>query len=363
MKFTPPLHSVHYRNITAFMLLSRHGTVRYHDYRHYPYRPSPMDLVPATIADVGDGAARRFLEFFTANIRNPNTRQAYLRAVVQFFAWLEQRGLRDLQRIEPLVVAAYVEQLGQQLSPPSVKQHLAGIRMLFDWLVVGQILPANPASSVRGPKYMAKKGKTPVLEAEDARRLLDSIKIVRKVNRRGDETEPDVVGLRDRALIAVMVFSFARVGAVVGMRVEDYYQVGRRSWLRLHEKGGKFHEVPAHHNAEAYLDAYLEVAGIATDKKGALFRSTVGKTRRLTADAMHRVDVFRMIKRRAKAAGVSELVCCHTFRATGITVYLQNGGTLEKAQQIAAHESARTTKLYDRTHDQINLDEIERIAI
>jgi integrase/recombinase XerD len=328
-----------------------------------PYRPSAMELVPATIADAGDGAARRFIEFFTANIRNPNTRQAYYRNALAFFTWLEQHGRSDLRSIEPIIVAAYIEQLQQLHSPPTIKQHLAGIRMLFDWLVVGQVLPTNPASSVRGPKYVVKKGKTPVLEADDARRLLDSIKIVRKVNRNSDETEPDVVGLRDRALIAVMVYSFARVGAVVGMRVEDYYQVGRHSWLRLHEKGGKFHEVPAHHNAEAYLDAYLEVAGIATDKKNALFRSTQGKTRRLTADPMHRVDVFRMIKRRARAAGVSDLVCCHTFRATGITVYLQNGGTLEKAQQIAAHESARTTKLYDRTQDSISLDEVERIVI
>jgi site-specific recombinase XerC len=242
--------------------------------------------------------------------------------------------------------------------------HLPGIRMLFDWLVIGQVVPVNPASSVRGPKHVVKKGKTPVLKAVDARRLLDSIMIERIVGPPGQEiVTPDVLGLRDRAPIAVMVYTFARVGAVVGMRVEDYYQVGRRSWLRLHEKGGKFHEVPAHHNAEAYLDAYLEVAGIATDKKGALFRSTVGKTRRPTVDAMQRVDVFRMIKRRAKAAGVSELVWCHTFRATGFTVYLQNGGTLEKAQQIAAHESARTTKLYDRTQDQISLDPVERIAI
>ncbi len=328
-----------------------------------PYHPYPIDLVPAAIAGAGGHASRRFWEFFTANIRNPNTRQAYYRNALAFFTWLEQRDLTDLRQIEPVVVAAYIEQLQQLHSPPTIKQHLAAIRMLFDWLVVGQVVPVNPASSVRGPKHVVKKGKTPVLEADDARRLLDSIKIVRKISRHSDETEPDVVGLRDRALIATMVFSFARVGAVVGMRVEDYYQVGRRSWLRLHEKGGKFHEVPAHHNAEAYLDAYLEVAGIATDKKGALFRSAQGKTRRLTADAMHRIDVFRMIKRRAKAAGVSELVCCHTFRATGITVYLQNGGTLEKAQQIAAHESARTTKLYDRSSDQITLDEVERIAI
>jgi integrase/recombinase XerD len=171
------------------------------------------------------------------------------------------------------------------------------------------------------------------------------------------------VGLRDRALIGVMVYSFARVGAVVGMKVEDYYQDGRRSWLRLHEKGGKFHEVPAHHNAEAYLDAYLEAARIADDKKGALFRTAAGSAKTLTSNRLHRTEALLMIKRRAREAGLPEAICCHTFRATGITAYLENGGTIEKAQMIAAHESPRTTKLYDRTSDQISLDEVERIGI
>ena len=171
-----------------------------------------------------------------------------------------------------------------------------------------------------------------------------------------------LVGLRDRALIAVMVYSFARVSAVVGMRVGDYYANGKRGWIRLHEKGGKFHEVPAHHNAEAYLDAYMEAAGIAGDKKSPLFRS-IDRRRRLTDNSMHRTDVLRMIKRRASAAGLPQSTCCHTFRATGITAYLDNGGTIENAQAIAAHESPRTTKLYDRTSDEITLDEVERIAI
>ena len=130
----------------------------------------------------------------------------------------------------------------------------------------------------------------------------------------------------------------------------------------MHEKGGKLHSVPAHHNAEAYLDAYLEAAGIAGDRKGPLFR-TIDKTRKLTSRRMDPNDALRMIKRRAGQAGLSPAVCCHTFRATGITAYLENGGTIEKAQQIAAHESPKTTKLYDRTSDQISLDEIERIAI
>ena len=206
------------------------------------------------------------------------------------------------------------------------------------------------ASSVRGPKHVVKRGKTPVLRAEEARQLLDSINI---------ET---IIGLRDRAVIAAMVFSFARVSAVAGMKIEDYYQNGKRWWIRLHEKGGKRHEVPCHHTLEAYLDAYILAAGIGEEKKGPLFR-TANRHRELSVTPMNRVDVLQMIKRRAAGAGLPSSTCCHTFRATGITAYLENGGTIENAQAIAAHESPRTTKLYDRTSDEITLDEVERIAI
>ena len=305
--------------------------------------------VPVSISNAGERAARRFIEFFTANIRNPNTRAAYARSVGDFFAWLEERGV-PLERVEPVVVAAYVEQLGHTKSAPTVKQALAAIRMLFDWMVIGQVMPMNPAASVRGPKHVVKRGKTPVLTADQARQLLDSI------------DTSDIAGLRDRALIGVMVYSFARVSATIGMRVEDYFPSGKRWWFRLHEKGGKRHEVPAHHNAEAYADAYLEAAGFADDKKGPLFR-TVGRNRELTTNRMDRADVLRIVYRRAAGAGLDVRACCHTFRATGITAYLENGGTVEKAQQIAAHESPRTTKLYDRTNDELTLDEIERIAI
>ncbi len=310
-------------------------------------RPSGL-IVPALIADQGEHAAKRFFEFFTANIRNKNTRAAYAQAVGQFLRWCEARGV-TLRQIEPMTVAAYVE--SHPGSDPTRKQHLAAIKMLFDWLVTGQVIGVNPAASVRGPKHIVRKGKTPVLTAQEARHLLDSI------------DTSSVVGLRDRALIAVMVYSFARVSAVVGMKVDDYYGNGKRWWLRLHEKGGKFHEVPAHHNAEAYLDAYIDAAGIAEDGKGPLFRSAKGTTRTLTARPLRRNNALDMVKRRAKDAGLSDRICNHTFRATGITAYLENGGTIEKAQQIAAHESPKTTKLYDRTNDQITLDEVERILI
>src|SRR5262249_22949816 len=156
-----------------------------------------------------------------------------------------------------------------------------------------------------------------------------------------------------------MVYSFARVTAALSMKVEDYYTEGRRAWFRLHEKGGKRHEVPAHHNAEAYVDAYLEAAGIAAQKKTPLFR-TIDRHRTLTNRPMSRMDAWKRINRCAKAAGLPDAICNHTFRATGITAYLENGGVIEHAQQIANHESPKTTKLYDRTNDQITLDEVER---
>jgi site-specific recombinase XerD len=328
---------------------------------------SPSDLaqvgrgvIPATIADAGEGAAHRFFEFFTANIRNPNTRRAYHRAALAFFAWTHERRL-DLRAIRPPHVAAFVEeQLASGQSRPSVKQTLAALRMLFDWLVVGQVVPVNPAASVRGPKHVVKVGKTPVLDKEEMRDLFRSIPVAKELP--DGRTEPLLVGLRDRALIALMAYSFARVGAAVSMRVEDYFIKGRRSWVRLHEKGGKEHEMPAHHLLEEYLDAYVEAAGIAEEKKGHLFRSSNRRTGQLTANPLSSSDAWAMVRRRAKAAGIETAIGCHSFRATGITNYLENGGTLEKAQQMAAHESAKTTKLYDRTHDAITLDEVERIA-
>jgi site-specific recombinase XerD len=307
--------------------------------------------VPAAIAGAGDHAARRFLEFFAATIRNKNTRLAYYRAACNFFAWLEQHGIAELVDIEPIHVAAYVETLQATHSKPTLKQHLAAVRMLFDWLVVGQVLATNPAHAVRGPTHVVKRGKTPVLTAKQARELLDSIDI------------STIVGLRDRALIAAMTYTLARVSAVVTMRVEDYYPLDKRWWVRLHEKGGKRHEMPAHHNLEAYLDAYIDAAGIREGKKTPLFRSAAGRHGGLTATAMNRVDAWRMIQRRKADLGMKGRIGCHTFRATGITAYLGAGGTLENAQAMAAHESPRTTKLYDRTGDEITLDEVEKIQI
>lgn len=322
--------------------------------------PAPPVLLPAILAPTPK-AAKRVLEFFTAQINNDHTRKAYLNATRRFAEWCASRGIEQLADVQAFHVAAFVKELQGQLSPPTVKQHLAALRMLFDWLVTGHVIDVNPAHAVRGPKYVVKKGKTPVLTAEEARQLLDSIETVDK---KSDGTEElEVIGLRDRALIGVMVYTFARVNAVLQMKVRDYFVQGRRGWIRLHEKGGKEHEVPCHHTLEQLLDDYIEAAGIGSDKDGPLFRTAAGKSGVLTENAMWQQDAYRMVQRRARAAGIKTKIGNHTFRATGITTYLKNSGKLEIAQHIAAHESPRTTKLYDRRQDEISLDEVERIAI
>ena len=310
-------------------------------------RPGGAVMLPAVIVDAGPAAVERFLEFFAARIANARTRAAYGRAVGQFLSWCDARGL-TLRGLTPIHVAAYIRT--HPGAAPTVKQHLAAIRVLCDWLVVSQVLPVNPAAAVRGPKHVVTTGATPVLAPAEARRLLAAI-------------DPGTLaGRRDRALVSVMLYSFARVSAVIGMRRQDYFRQERQGWLRLHEKGGTRHDVPAHHRAAAALDTYLARAGLDA-ATAALFQSVDPAGRRLTGRTLSRRLVLAMIKRRAAAADLPPSTCCHTFRATGITVYLSNGGTLEHAQRIAGHASPKTTKLYDRTADTITVDEIERIVI
>ena len=308
-------------------------------------------LLPALIAGAGSRAALRFLEYFTVHIRNKNTRAAYGRAAADFLNWCEGQGIGELGRVQPMHVAAYIELLQSKRSAPTVKQHLACIRMLFDWLVVGQVMPTNPAHSVRGPRHSVSKGSTPVLSSEETTGLLTGIDV------------STVAGLRDRAIIAVMTYTFARVGAVVELAVEDYFSQKKRWWLRLHEKNGKVTEMPCHHKLEQYLDAYITAAGIAGGRKTPLFRSAIGKTGKLSARPILRGDVWRMVRRRAVDAGIETAIGCHTFRATGITDYLTNGGRIEVAQRMAGHSNAKTTGLYDRRNDDIGVGEVERIGI
>ncbi|EKU72363.1 MULTISPECIES: tyrosine-type recombinase/integrase [Sphingomonadales] len=317
-----------------------------------PPPPSSSALaLPALVASADEAARLRFLEFFAVTIRNPHTRRAYMRAAGEFLAWCEARGVASLAGVQPLHVAAWIEAQGGELAPPSVKQQLAGVRSLFDWLVMGQVVPANPAASVRGPAYSQRRGKTPVLVPDEARHLLDTIDVATHA------------GLRDRALIGLMVYSFARIGAALAMRVEDVFMQNRRLWVRLHEKGGKRHEMPCHHNLEDYLTAYIDGCGLREDRKGPLFRTIARGTGQLSETPLPQANAFAMVRRRAAAAGIGTAIGNHSFRATGITTYLKNGGTLETAATMANHSSTRTTQLYDRRPDDVTLDEVERVLI
>ena len=303
------------------------------------------------IADAGEHATRRFLEFFAATIRNRNTRTAYLHAVGRFFAWCERHKLGELADIEPLHVAAYIEAIGKDFEKPTVKQHLAAIRMLFDWLVTGRVSPPTRRMPFAARSMWSRRGKKTVLTPDQARALLDSI------------DTSTLVGLRDRALISVMTY-----------RLRPHR---RRRW---HARQGLLRQrqalvgPPARERRQAPRNAGASEAGAyprrvhqggwhPRRRQSPLFRSAAGRTGALTEKPMNRIDAWRMIQRRAADLGAPVKIGCHTFRATGITAYLEAGATLENAQAMAAHESPRTTKLYDRTGDEITLDEVERITI
>ena len=258
----------------------------------------PALVLPALVASADERGQRRFLEFFAVTIRNAHTRRAYARAAGEFLGWCDARGVTSIAGVQPLHVAAWIEQLGRDVSVPTVAI---------------------------------------------------------------DVTTP--AGLRDRALIGLMVYSFARIGAALGMRVEDVFVQNRRLWVRLHEKGGKRHEMPCHHNLEEYLTAYLDGCALRDDRKGPLFRTIARGTKRLSDTPLPQANAFQMVRRRAVAADIETAIGNHSFRATGITAYLKNGGTLERAARMANHASTRTTQLYDRRSDDVTLDEVERVLI
>jgi site-specific recombinase XerD len=320
---------------------------------------TPFMNLPPALAAASPKAFEAIVQFFAAEIRNPNTRRAYIKAAEDFFGFAASaRGGDRLETITSLHLSSWLETMrAAGLSAPTIKARLAGLKMLFQALARERVLDVNPAAVVRGPKHSVRRGKTPVLSAEEARQLLDCI-----------NTET-LVGLRDRALIATMVYSFGRIGAVTGLRVQDVFTQQRRLWIRLNEKGGKRHEVPCHHQLENYLDAYLQASGLHDQPKAPLFQTfdREGARKetgwRLSGKPVSQAIAWQMLQRRARDAGLDTELCNHTFRATGITTYLKNGGTLERAANMACHASTRTTQLYDRRPDDVTLDEIEKIQI
>ena len=341
----------------------------------------------ALVAWSGERAAFRTVEFLTAGIGNEHTRRAYHRAARRFLAWCNARGL-TLADVRSPDVALYIQQLSQSLAPLSVKQHLAALKHWFDWLVTGHVLETNPAHAVRGPRFSQNVGKTPILAKDEARTLLDAIdaelaagrgadeeaatlplplSLAESARRKGEQARRDarrIVALRDKALIAVMLFSWARVGALVGMKVRDYRGAGSlRATLLLHEKNGKDHVVPAHHLAAEYLDSYIALAGLREKPDAPLWQNAPGHARALTGEALTARGALDVVKRRCRAAALPSDICNHSFRGTGLTLFMGADGDIETARQIAGHANIKTTQLYNRSGDKKQRAEVERVQL
>ncbi|MDP9148741.1 MAG: site-specific integrase [Myxococcota bacterium] len=314
--------------------------------------------LPPLIADAGDLVARLTLEFFTARVPNPNTRKAYGRAVWRFCAWCRSHGVA-LRELTPPTVAAHLQALQETLSPSSIKLTASALRHWLDFLTERGGIDANPALSVRTPRLVVAEGKTPVLEREEAKKLLASL----------DHPQPDgtplprtVLELRDRAAIAIMLYNWLRVEALCSMRLGDFVDNPAGAYLVAHEKGGKARKLPAHHAVVEAMRAYLEAGGLLeADKKAPLFQSSPARSQKLSGARMHQNDMLAMVKRRCAAAGLPQQIGCHSLRATGITTHQENGGRIEDAARLAGHADVRTTALYDRSKKKLERSEVERV--
>lgn len=312
--------------------------------------PAQEQAIPDIVLRAGNAARFAWEEFFQAKIRSKHTRRAYLRSVTRFMDWCEARGL-ELPRVSPADVGKFIDSL--ELSVASKKQTLAAIRHLFDGMVTRHAVALNPALSVRGERYSVLEGKTPEITVKQARKLLQSI----------DTT--DVLGLRDKSIIAILIYTAARVGAVSKLKVKDLYDAGEQYCLHFEDKGGKSREIPVRHDLQVLLFEYLRSADLLLghDDARPLFTTSIRRTKELTMRPMSADDIGKMVKRRMKAAGLPPRLSPHSFRVTTITDLLEQGVPLEDVQNLAGHADPRTTRLYDRRKKKVTRNIVERISI
>ena len=310
-----------------------------------PSEPVTPRNAPTIVKAAGKSAEFAWEEFFQAEIANAHTRKNYMHAVKQFLAWVEERKL-ELPRIAPADVGEYLQ--GLELATPTKKLHLAALRRFFDRLVNRHVCVINPAATVKAERHSVVEGKTPDIGPTQARTLLKSI------------ATADPVGLRDRAVLAVLVYTAARVGAVAKLTIKNFVNDGSQYTLRFAEKGGKSREIPVRHDLEQFLLAYIQSANIT---EGPLFRTANRKSKTLTKNAMTGIDICRMMKRHLKSAGLPGHFSPHSFRVTTVTDLLEQNVPLEDVQYLAGHADPRTTRIYDRRRRKVTRNIVERISI
>lgn len=305
--------------------------------------------VPTLVTAAGAAAGFAWEEFFVGNLRNAYTRRAYLHAVRSFLDWCQSQQI-ELARITPGMVGRYFDALA--LSTPSKKLHLSAIRSFFDVLVRRHVMILNPALSVRTERYAAVEGRTPEITVDQARRLLASIALI------------SAVDYRDRAVIATLIYTAARAGAIAKLKRKDFAHDGTQFVLRFAEKGGKARSIPVRHDLENYLHEYLLFAdAIGETPDSPLFRSASGRNGTLSPRGMTAIDICRMVKRRLQAAGLPTMISPHSFRSCAATDLLLQGVALEDVQYLLGHADARTTRLYDRRQRRVTRNIVERISV
>jgi site-specific recombinase XerD len=301
------------------------------------------------VAKAGGPARFAFEEFLHGQIRNPFTRKVYLRAISSFVRWCELHHL-DLIRVTPADVARHLDDL--PLAPPTRKLHLSALRRFFDQLVLRHVILLNPALSVRGERYQVVEGRTPEITVEQARMLLRSI------------DASHVVGLRDRAIIGILIYTAVRVGAVAKLKGGDLLDRGGQRCLRFMEKGGKVREIPVRHDLESILAEYLAAMDSCQRQPlSPMFSTAIRRTKRVTTNGMTADDIRRMLKRRLRDAGLPLCLSPHSFRAMAVTDLLSQGVSLADVQNLAGHADPRTTRLYDRRQRQVTRNIVERISV
>jgi integrase/recombinase XerD len=306
------------------------------------------DLFPSTSESNREKTAETFLEILGARVRNRNTRSAYRVAWKSFLTFCSKRKL-ELEAVKAYHVGAWLDQ--HPGSKSTQRQHLAAVRLLFDHLLMRGVVEYNPAARARPPRLVRESSHTPVFEEAEIVAFLDSINL------------SSLKDIRDRAIFCVLLYSWCRVSALIKLTVDDYYERAGQRWLRFQEKRGREHEVPVHSKAKEAIELWLEASGLASSQSAPLFPA-FGKDRE-TIEHKHldRRSILKLVEKRASASGIVKQVCCHSFRATGITEYMNSGGTIEIAQQIAGHKSSSTTRIYDRSRDRLTIEEIERVKI
>jgi integrase/recombinase XerD len=309
---------------------------------------APFDLLEGTSESTRAKTAETFLEVLGARLRNPNTRGAYRVAWRSFLAFCSARGL-ELESVKAYHVGAWLDQ--HPGSRSTQRQHLAAVRLLFDSLMMRGVVEYNPAPRAKPPRLVRESSHTPVFEEAEIVAFLDLI---------SSESLKDV---RDKAIFSVLFYSWCRVSALINLTVADYYERGGTRWLRFQEKRGKEHDVPVHSKAKEAVDLWLERSCLVSNPSAPLFPS-FGKNREtIESRRLDRRSVLKLVEKRARRSGILKRVCCHSFRATGVTEYMNSGGTIEIAQRIAGHTSPATTRIYDRSGDRLTLEEIERVQI